>query len=292
MARTRTGDQTNMDSAAERGIRGKEIKVLHETHGNGSGSSSPLPGPDGVVNMQHGDSTHQLSKPPSPRPSTGGIDPKEMASHESSDTEIGNEKPPGIHFADPPRTRDGNGQPDVENHISFIQNQRKPSTGKALRIPGPREFEKGHRAVEVDDDDTYTLHQSATRDDGHSRLARAPSRSFSMGGAATNASMNLRNRKFPTMDRILPTATTAMASVFSVGTAPQKVFRPFSRTGTVDQPEMPYLSYKPTVGRNSQFVDLTDEQRDELGGIEYRSLKLLVKILLGKPTMVQVSTCR
>jgi Trk-type K+ transport system membrane component len=45
---------------------------------------------------------------------------------------------------------------------------------------------------------------------------------------------------------------------------------------------MPYLSYTPTVGRNSQFVDLTDEQRDELGGIEYRSLKLLGRILLGE----------
>lgn len=29
------------------------------------------------------------------------------------------------------------------------------------------------------------------------------------------------------------------------------------------------------------FVDLTPEQRDELGGIEYRSLKLLAKITSG-----------
>lgn len=42
---------------------------------------------------------------------------------------------------------------------------------------------------------------------------------------------------------------------------------------------MPYLSWTPTLGRNSNFVDLTEEQREELGGIEYRALKLLAVIL-------------
>ena len=44
---------------------------------------------------------------------------------------------------------------------------------------------------------------------------------------------------------------------------------------------MPYLSWQPTLGRNSQFVNLTAEQREELGGIEYRALKTLAKILIG-----------
>ena len=43
---------------------------------------------------------------------------------------------------------------------------------------------------------------------------------------------------------------------------------------------MPYLSYTPTVGRNSAFVDLTEEQREELGGIEYRALKTLAITLV------------
>ncbi|KAK4169330.1 Low-affinity potassium transport protein [Cladorrhinum sp. PSN259] len=41
----------------------------------------------------------------------------------------------------------------------------------------------------------------------------------------------------------------------------------------------PYLSWEPTIGRNSAFPDLTEEQREELGGIEYRSLKTLAIIL-------------
>ncbi|KAH3684661.1 hypothetical protein WICPIJ_004377 [Wickerhamomyces pijperi] len=40
-----------------------------------------------------------------------------------------------------------------------------------------------------------------------------------------------------------------------------------------------YLSWIPQVGRNSTFVNLTDQQKEELGGVEYRALKILVKIL-------------
>lgn len=43
--------------------------------------------------------------------------------------------------------------------------------------------------------------------------------------------------------------------------------------------EAPYLSWTPTLGRNSQFPGLTMEQREELGGIEFRSLRTLAIIL-------------
>lgn len=41
-----------------------------------------------------------------------------------------------------------------------------------------------------------------------------------------------------------------------------------------------YLSWVPTIGRNSTFFHLTDEQKEELGGVEYRSVKLLIKIII------------
>lgn len=41
-----------------------------------------------------------------------------------------------------------------------------------------------------------------------------------------------------------------------------------------------YLSWIPTVGRNSTFVHLSDEQKEELGGVEYRAVKLLIKIIV------------
>lgn len=43
--------------------------------------------------------------------------------------------------------------------------------------------------------------------------------------------------------------------------------------------DLPYLSRQVTVGRNSQFFHLTEQDREQLGGIEYRSLKLLLKIV-------------
>jgi Trk-type K+ transport system membrane component len=133
--------------------------------------------------------------------------------------------------------------------------------------------------MEVDDDDTYTLAQSRTIDETM-RISQLPSRSYSFSAAATNASMRLR--KLPTVDRILPHATTVMSSAFSMGNARhRRSFSVFRNGQPKEVPPMPYLSYQPTMGRNSQFVDLTDEQRDELGGIEYRSLKLLGKILVG-----------
>lgn len=41
-----------------------------------------------------------------------------------------------------------------------------------------------------------------------------------------------------------------------------------------------YLSWKPTVGRNSKFIALTKQQKIELGGVEYQSMKLLGRILV------------
>lgn len=42
-----------------------------------------------------------------------------------------------------------------------------------------------------------------------------------------------------------------------------------------------YISFDAVVGRNSQFTKLTRSQREELGGLEYRALGLLLKIVIG-----------
>lgn len=100
-------------------------------------------------------------------------------------------------------------------------------------------------------------------------------------------------------------AVGAASSAFIMGGASRRRSnsktrpRPPSRSSSnANPPPMPYLSYTPTLGRNSQFLDLTEEQREELGGIEYRSLKLLVKITSGRFSrigshlaMVKGATC-
>ncbi|KAJ5743778.1 hypothetical protein N7533_008648 [Penicillium manginii] len=44
---------------------------------------------------------------------------------------------------------------------------------------------------------------------------------------------------------------------------------------------LPKIFSRATVGRNSQFHNLSVEDREQLGGIEYRSLRLLLKIVTG-----------
>jgi hypothetical protein len=45
--------------------------------------------------------------------------------------------------------------------------------------------------------------------------------------------------------------------------------------------DLPGLSKGVTVGLNFRFYNITTEDRERLGGIEYRSLKLLLKIVFG-----------
>ena len=45
---------------------------------------------------------------------------------------------------------------------------------------------------------------------------------------------------------------------------------------------LPFLSKQVTVGRNSQFLNMTSADRERLGGVEYRALKLLLKIASGE----------
>lgn len=46
-----------------------------------------------------------------------------------------------------------------------------------------------------------------------------------------------------------------------------------------DNKEVPYISFQAIVGRNSRFHGLTEEQMDELGGVEYRALRVLLIIV-------------
>lgn len=75
------------------------------------------------------------------------------------------------------------------------------------------------------------------------------------------------------------------SSMFVVG--PPTTHGVKEQSQTLDQSlsqqlDLPELSSHATIGRNSQFHNLTAEDREVLGGIEYRSLKLLLKIVTGK----------
>lgn len=88
------------------------------------------------------------------------------------------------------------------------------------------------------------------------------------------------------MDRV----ATIASSMFIIGNE-KKRGEPRTSMSSERPPGLngkPLLSRQATLGRNSQFKNLTSEDRDTLGGIEYRSLKLLLKIIVCRSSPVQV----
>ncbi|CAG8019797.1 unnamed protein product, partial [Penicillium salamii] len=88
----------------------------------------------------------------------------------------------------------------------------------------------------------------------------------------TTSSMRSRTR---TLER-------AVTSVLVLGTS-SSFDRGIQTTkqGGMKRLHLPKMSSHATIGRNSQFHNLSAEDRERLGGIEYRSLKLLLKIVVG-----------
>ncbi|KAL4896829.1 cation transport protein-domain-containing protein [Aspergillus ambiguus] len=131
------------------------------------------------------------------------------------------------------------------------------NTDKALYIPSPQERDRGHPIIEVDRD---TIADDPGRSETpHPRLRR---------------SVSARNDT--ALERVA-------SSMFVLGKQRSRSHGPrMSQAISLSKDSnLPGLSSQATLGRNSQFHNLTAEDREKLGGIEYLSLKLLLKIVLG-----------
>jgi potassium uptake Trk family protein len=155
-----------------------------------------------------------------------------------------------------------------------VENQRNPADTSTLWIPGPRDVEKGYRPKKIEDGESSSEaeresfsapaapneeqleHPIQEEQNGVSHRLRSAFRRFKVDD--DNSSRGLRSR--------------VVSNTRSIGR--------FLSQERHDTEPLPYLSYSATIGRNSTFVDLTEEQREELGGIEYRALKTLAWILL------------
>ncbi|KAL2695878.1 hypothetical protein AAEP93_003178 [Penicillium crustosum] len=142
--------------------------------------------------------------------------------------------------------------------IKFAENDRLFSDkDKVLYIPPPWRRERGTSFTEIDE-------RFDDEEDG--RPEKVLSRQ------QTTRSMQSRTR---TLERVI-------TSVFVLGTS-SSFERGIQTTkqGGMKQLHLPKMSSHATIGRNSQFHNLSAEDRERLGGIEYRSLKLLLKIVVG-----------
>lgn len=236
-----------------------------------------------------------------------------------------------ITFADDPKpARQNSEQADdrmphrlgTEHHIAFLEKQRNNHTTGTLRIPGPRDFDKGDMPHELGDEDEDGMHRSVTRStlpaspkmlprrkdssdtdiDEHMNLDDHPKkRGITIDIPEEHPRHEQHEQNDQTERKQSTTSTTkghrfnVLAPIFRLRSQSHEpttlvgrsmsAFRSRTMTFTRSQDRdmsdpMPYLSWQPTIGRNSMFVDLTEEQREELGGIEYRSLKTLAIILV------------
>lgn len=196
------------------------------------------------------------------------------------------------------RIRDSAGSPTAdrlpqkneEQSIAFVEAQRQEKQKGTLWIPGPRDYERGLKPEEVSENEQMSRVTSRVSQESHPRRNRANS----VPPGAMNGDDHPMKYHI-TIDVPDRQRNATGASVYNRGKstdndiASSSGMRSRSRTRTLgsflsrnkeeEEDPMPYFSWTPTIGRNSNFVDLTEDQREELGGIEYRALKLLLLIL-------------
>jgi potassium uptake Trk family protein len=145
-------------------------------------------------------------------------------------------------------------QRSPEQHVAFLEAQQNPINKHVLRIPSPRDVELGKKPEKIDKEDAVgPLEPRKSNESDDLAIEEAELK------RAVKPPRRTSSFKLPTM--------TSFARTFSQG------------HGEELGPQ-PYLSYTATIGRNSKFIGLTDLQKEELGGIEFRALKTLRTILI------------
>lgn len=185
---------------------------------------------------------------------------------------------------------------DKDKSIALVEKQRNPKEKATLRIPGPRDFDRGQVPEAIGEGDE-NLHMAQTRSSYESDHMRSRLNSGSLVEDDPEYRQDFKNHiTIDAPDKPRGRGQTTGPSVYNRGTrtndadilsseshlrSRSRTLTSFlSRTKEEETDPMPYLSWTPTLGRNSNFVDLTEDQREELGGIEYRALKLLAIILV------------
>ncbi|KAL2814719.1 cation transport protein-domain-containing protein [Aspergillus cavernicola] len=208
---------------------------------------------------------------PRPEPSERGG--TQFDQEEQSDETV--QEPEAIDIGDPKsRTTEktseidtgtlGNSQAESSDKDSVEVDLRRTvtfsDTSKALYIPSPRERDRGHPIIEVDHiprRDDLAIDTDDDDDDGDDGAQRHHRQlgSVSIDGA------------------------TAVTFVQAPSKSRESQIRP--AVSLSRDSNLPGLSSQATLGRNSQFLNLTAKDRERLGGVEYRSLRLLLKIVIG-----------
>ncbi|KAE9992878.1 hypothetical protein EG327_007355 [Venturia inaequalis] len=282
LTRSRSEAKHDLDiENEERGVQGRQIQVVH-----GDETSDSLD--------EKTAATGQAGSTESGRSGSTAVE-RRYGSNNAIETDDEEDVPTPFHrdivFADevsrPPRNLSNEERiPEKRSqahHIAFVENQRNPKNSSTLYIPSPRDVERGYGPQRLEDGDSgsdivrHTSHDGKadlnngelngddhpSKDENSKRERLKSGLSRLKNGRKRNDDSDLPQRGF--RNRIMTRSRTFTSHL--------------SQEKQTSDP-LPYLSYAATIGRNSTFVDLTEEQREELGGIEYRALKTLAWVLL------------
>ncbi|KAK6196976.1 multisubstrate pseudouridine synthase 7 [Pestalotiopsis sp. IQ-011] len=273
----------------EKGVGGRNIQVMHNT-----AKASRMTN-DGLLLDEYDLNAAQQSHPGLEHLNSGNYNPPASP------------RDPTIKFSDKVKRSDALTAEGDETdamvrpskrteaeHIAILERQRNEDHG-TLRIPGPRDAERGVLPEELNggqyDDEfispldhvrTQRNSSEPTRVSSHPEGPKTitiaepehPKRSEFVedAHAATKTMSALKFRKPRGNGEQLHHTNTNEESHNPL----RRIRTALSHNKHTDP--MPYLSWQPTLGRNSEFLDLSEEQREELGGIEYRSLKTLAVV--------------
>lgn len=297
-------------SRLENGVNGRNITVMH------NGAKARITN-DGILLDADGEQANGSAS------RTMGSTRTMESTRSTSPHE--NRRQDTIRFADKVKRSDGLDdemaklppiRPD-DDHIAILERQRA-GNDEVLRIPGPRDAERGvlpQRVRQGDPNDeefdpldplSQVQSEGSTNSAGPTRPPRTdaegrqqtikieePQRPHKESReafddivddarAAAKTLSLLRLRKPRILDKQDQRVHRDQNNLHVTPPAGRRLTFEKIRTAlssNKDDDQAPYLSWEPTLGRNSQFPDLTAEQREELGGIEYRSLKTLALIL-------------
>jgi potassium uptake Trk family protein len=279
-SRGRTQDQEQgLKPHVERGVDGRHIVVLHRSDGtkeeNGVAEKST---PFGPAKHQGGSTDEDEIDPKAADISPG--------SEKVSSDKLAEKTPITFHrdiqFAELARPERIPLQQSEDQHIAFLENQRNPKDDTALRIPGPRESDQGSKPISIGDTQNapsrQTLRDAALDEEPEDDTIRKQRGLSKRLKSALSFDETARPPRMEREEQVGSKRINRFPSL-DVGVDGLKK-RAKSFLSTTREEPTPYLSYIPTIGRNSAFVDLTEDQREELGGIEYRSLKTLAAVLV------------
>ncbi|KAI9685174.1 MAG: low affinity potassium transporter [Bathelium mastoideum] len=316
-SRTRSEAREGADlEVGKHGVGNKKITVMRDHPANG-----PVAGNDKIALGEMSRNAMKEEEEEEEAESSSSSDDRvlqwkeALGRHNSDQAENGHYEPPGsghqreIMFADEVQREDTDDSSShlpqrlsTDQHIAFLESQRKHDKG-ALRIPGPRGFERGEmpRPLDADGQDDHQGSATKTEAEGDGANLNEPgNEEINLDDHPAKRGITFNEPDHPEHHPIRdePTYTShsrsltlqslskrrsETLSLFSGLRHRTRSIREsssFSRARSEERDPMPYLSWQATVGRNSLFIDLTEEQREELGGIEYRALKTLAVILV------------